>query len=1086
MKKALSLALALMMLISMVCVVPVMAAEPDGSAENPYYVANLMTAPDFITIPANSTVYYQYKAAVFGGWEVGGYGLSAITVDGVVYDTPDMWGEIYAPLNFTFMSPGIVGYVNDTAEDVEVMISHNEPFGSENNPGELVEGVNTLTIPANVFPFYAVYVPMVNGEYTFACEQTEDFSVTIDADGDFTDGVYETLNGSLTLTLESYIPVQVTVSPMGITPDVTITVTAPKQGTEGNPIWLELDTNYTVSAGEDTYFNVDGSWNGNDLIIESVAGAEFTAWVDGLEYASEGGVLSCTLDTNEWLIELILSSAVDNEVVFSMDYAAGAMENPIVLENGDNVLSIPENGMYYYTYSAETDGLLVLSPADTSVFGLLDIYYEDAEGNVYYGYLAEGASSAMLPVSAGVALTISACGAMDEETFINGAVDTTLNVTVKDLLMYNTFEGEDFCGDLEGWSSSSELVLEEIGEESNVANGLYSLELGTNKPYANMYKYVNVEADADYEVTFKAMASEASTLWVKLNDNWVSDVDQADVNIGTEWAEYTVSVNSGACTSLVLLFQHSGENVQTYWFDDILITKSVASEPDTPDVPDTPVVVGQVTNGDFSNGSDGWNLSGSASVVDGALQIDNCTMWAEAAMQDVTVEPGAEYVLSWKSKRISGNGAFMMFLLDENNGNVSTQGQNWMNSQNADWVEHSLKFTAVSDILRIKLSAEVNNPGVILIDDIKLTPAVKPVVGQITNGDFETGDITGWEKWQSTTISADAAYNGSYGAHIKGNGEWGGMLNQTFDVEDGKTYELSFWHKVNSNGFNMQFSGIQTGTSYASTWTQKNEWTRFAQTFTVSGDTQIKINFSGSGNHIAEDAYIDDVMIRELKEPSFDGYIYNGDFECGSLIKWDVFQQTVLSEDAAYSGDYGVNLKGNGGWGAHLEQKITGLVAGETYTLSVWYKANAQGSNMTLKQNGTELFCLDGENKVASYLSATEWTQLTFTFQAVADGEAVLNFCGSGTEVAEDVYVDDILLVQVETPEEEIHYGDANGDGTVNNRDVALLQQYINKWDVTLDEVAADANGDGTVNNRDVALLQQYINKWDVTLGPTK
>ena len=62
-------------------------------------------------------------------------------------------------------------------------------------------------------------------------------------------------------------------------------------------------------------------------------------------------------------------------------------------------------------------------------------------------------------------------------------------------------------------------------------------------------------------------------------------------------------------------------------------------------------------------------------------------------------------------------------------------------------------------------------------------------------------------------------------------------------------------------------------------------------------------------------------------------------------------------------------------------------------------------------------------------------------------------------------------------------YGDANGDGAVNNRDVALLQQYINKWEVVLDMTAADANGDGAVNNRDVALLQQYINKWDVTLG---
>ena len=63
-------------------------------------------------------------------------------------------------------------------------------------------------------------------------------------------------------------------------------------------------------------------------------------------------------------------------------------------------------------------------------------------------------------------------------------------------------------------------------------------------------------------------------------------------------------------------------------------------------------------------------------------------------------------------------------------------------------------------------------------------------------------------------------------------------------------------------------------------------------------------------------------------------------------------------------------------------------------------------------------------------------------------------------------------------------YGDINGDGDVNNRDLALLQQFINGWDVEIDEVAADVNDDGDINNRDLALVQQYINGWDVTLGP--
>ena len=63
-------------------------------------------------------------------------------------------------------------------------------------------------------------------------------------------------------------------------------------------------------------------------------------------------------------------------------------------------------------------------------------------------------------------------------------------------------------------------------------------------------------------------------------------------------------------------------------------------------------------------------------------------------------------------------------------------------------------------------------------------------------------------------------------------------------------------------------------------------------------------------------------------------------------------------------------------------------------------------------------------------------------------------------------------------------YGDANGDGKVNNQDLGLLQQYLNDWDVAISLVAADVDCNGRVNNKDLGLLQRYLNVWDVTLGP--
>lgn len=65
----------------------------------------------------------------------------------------------------------------------------------------------------------------------------------------------------------------------------------------------------------------------------------------------------------------------------------------------------------------------------------------------------------------------------------------------------------------------------------------------------------------------------------------------------------------------------------------------------------------------------------------------------------------------------------------------------------------------------------------------------------------------------------------------------------------------------------------------------------------------------------------------------------------------------------------------------------------------------------------------------------------------------------------------------------ECLFGDANGDGKVNVRDLGCIQQYLNGRDVEMNPVAADVNGDGKVNVRDLGLIQQYLNGWDVTLG---
>ena len=158
-----------------------------------------------------------------------------------------------------------------------------------------------------------------------------------------------------------------------------------------------------------------------------------------------------------------------------------------------------------------------------------------------------------------------------------------------------------------------------------------------------------------------------------------------------------------------------------------------------------------------------------------------------------------------------------------------------------------------------------------------LAPAAKAVKADnwVLNGDFETGDLSNWSSWQGTAASEDAAANGNYGAHLTGNGSWGGMLRQDVVVEKGTTYVISFWAKVNSVGVNLVFMGATTSTHYAPAkgssglWISNTSWQKMTYTVTPTDDNKLAINFSGGGNGTAESVYVDDVtMVPEGQEPN--------------------------------------------------------------------------------------------------------------------------------------------------------------------------------------------------------------------------
>ena len=87
--------------------------------------------------------------------------------------------------------------------------------------------------------------------------------------------------------------------------------------------------------------------------------------------------------------------------------------------------------------------------------------------------------------------------------------------------------------------------------------------------------------------------------------------------------------------------------------------------------------------------------------------------------------------------------------------------------------------------------------------------------------------------------------------------------------------------------------------------------------------------------------------------------------------------------------------------------------------------------------------------------------------------------------VYESATENEVYAATSTTTGQDVRFGDVNGDGDVNNKDLGLLQRYINGWSVEIDVIAADISGDGEINNKDLGLLQRYINGWDVQLPTT-
>ena len=585
-----------------------------------------------------------------------------------------------------------------------------------------------------------------------------------------------------------------------------------------------------------------------------------------------------------------------------------------------------------------------------------------------------------------------------------------------------TAYAEDFeAGDLAGWTSStSSIVPASELPVANAAAGNYTMKfVSTNYHYTNYN--LAVEKNTTYRVTFSFLSGEASR---PLNVR-VRTYGSVDLALNqypgstTAWETHTLVFNSGNNSHLYFRFQ-AGHSTGTYYIDNLSVETFDGTITDD----------GLLQNGDFETGArDNWYGSVDTAVVDdptgagqGKVLQANEDEKVNFISQSADITKGDKYVLSFKVYGYAsvtnsafflrlGSPSFTSYVLNDITHtlagivNVSdtwtTQIRMNMNDKVGAWQTVTVPFTALRDgSIQIAIYNYRANAGQYYFDDFVLRKSQND--GYIYNGNFETGyNKDSWKLYQQSTMDTASARSGAYGLHtLYPEGSWSGIANQTIsNLEVGKTYGVKFWYKAIQGGVNVNVQDSGSNKIANLGWNNRTSWTQVSGTF-VATETTATLNFSSGGTGAAEEVYIDDVIVYEVKDPSYDGYIYNGDFDCGSTTYWNnINASSYITYDPAqvHDGVFAMALYTDGGWGGVGNQIIQNLEVGNQYYVSMWVRSDGAYINGSIQDS----IINPDTNRVGTLASFpirnnyTDWHFYDVKFTAT-ETTATLNFNGPG------------------------------------------------------------------------------------------
>jgi hypothetical protein len=263
--------------------------------------------------------------------------------------------------------------------------------------------------------------------------------------------------------------------------------------------------------------------------------------------------------------------------------------------------------------------------------------------------------------------------------------------------------------------------------------------------------------------------------------------------------------------------------------------------------------------------------------------------------------------------------------------------------------------------------------------------------GGLVNGDFETGDLTGWTaSGASETVISAGCHGGTYCAKLGSTSPTNGdsTITQTFTAAANAT-GISLWYKETCPDTVTYDWAVVTLTDNTTSVTRTllpktcstTPWTNLTASVTA-GDSYTLTMTSHDDNYASDPTYtlFDDVTLTTGGGGGGGGGIVNGDFETGDLTGWTASgaSETVINT-GCHGGTYCAQLGSTSPTNGDSTITQTFTAPGNATAISLWYKMTCPD---TVTYDWAIVTLTDNTTSVTTTLlpktcTTNAWTNLT-------------------------------------------------------------------------------------------------------------